>query len=218
MNISNDEFKLTLAKNNTSFFKHYIVLSNDIVRLRPLEMEDKSTFAKFPADLTIWKYFAVKMCQEQDMNNFIDDAVEQKNSSLRFHFVIEDQKTGEIVGSTAFGNYSIKDNRIEIGWSFLESSSQGNGINKNIKFCLLNFAFDYLNIERVEFKTDLLNVRARAALIKIGATEEGTLRSHTLMPDERRRDTVYYSVLKDEWDKVKLKIFPNYSSDINFSI
>lgn len=219
MKIPYDKFKLTVAKNNTSFFKHHIVLSNETVRLRPLKIEDKSAFAKFPADLSIWKYFAIKMRQEQDMNNFIDDAVEQRNLDLRYHFVIEDKKTGEIVGSTAFGNYSPKDNRIEIGWSWVEPSAQGSGINKNVKFSLLNFAFDCLNMERVEFKTDVLNERARAALIKIGATEEGVLRSHTLMPDDRRRDTVYYSILKGEWNtEVKLETFPNYFSDVKILI
>jgi RimJ/RimL family protein N-acetyltransferase len=120
-----------------------------------------------------------------------------------------------VVGSTAFGNFSPKDNRIEIGWSWIETLSQGTGINKNAKFHLLNFAFDYLNMERVEFKTDVLNVRARAGLIKIGAMEEGVLRSHTLMPDNRRRDTVYYSVLKEEWyTKIRSNNFYNFSSNV----
>ena len=70
-------------------------------------------------------------------------------------------------------------------------------------------------MERVEFKTDVLNVRARAGLIKIGAMEEGVLRSHTLMPDNRRRDTVYYSVLKEEWyTKIRSNNFYNFSSDV----
>lgn len=215
MKIAYDKFKLGLAKNNASFFKHDIIFNNELVRLRPLKVEDRSTFAQFPADYAVWKYFAIKMRQAQDMNEYIDDAVQQRNLGLRYHFAIEDQKTGKIVGSTAFGNYSPKDSRIEIGWSWVETLFQGSGINKNAKFSLLNFAFDYLNMERVEFKTDVLNVRARAALIKIGATEEGVLRSHTLMPDDRRRDTVYYSILKDEWDtEIRLKTFSDYSSDV----
>lgn len=193
-------FKLVLAKNKGSFFEHDIICNNALVRLRPLNAEDMSTFARFPSDYAIWKYFAIKMYQVQDMNDYIDDAIQQRKLGLRYHLAIEDQKTGKTVGSTAFGNYSPKDSRIEIGWSWIETLFQGSGINKNTKFLLLHFAFDYLNMERVEFKTDALNVRAKGGLVKIGATEEGVLRSHTLMPDDRRRDTVYYSILKDEWD------------------
>jgi RimJ/RimL family protein N-acetyltransferase len=207
-------FKSVLASGKASFFRYPIILSNNQVKLRPLKIEDKSAFAKFPTYATIWKYFATKMYQEQDMNNFIDEAIEQQKLNLRYHFAIEDQKTGAIVGSTAFGNYSPKDSRIEIGWSWVEPSSQGSGINQNAKFCLLDFAFGCLEMERVEFKTDVFNERARGALNKIGASEEGVLRSHTLMPDGRRRDTVYYSILKDEWEEVRLKMFNNYTSEI----
>ncbi|MCC8372261.1 MAG: GNAT family N-acetyltransferase [Rickettsia endosymbiont of Pseudomimeciton antennatum] len=212
-------FKLVVAKNKGSFFEHDIICNNMLVRLRALNIEDMSTFARFSLDYAIWKYFPIKMCQVQDMNDYVDDAIQQRKLGLRYHFVIEEQKTGKIVGSTAFGNYSPKDSRIEIGWSWIEALFQGSGINKNAKFLLLHFAFDYLNMERVEFKTDVLNVRAKGGLVKIGATEEGVLRSHTLMPDDRRRDTVYYSILKDEWDtKLRLKNFSDCSSDVQILI
>ncbi|WP_375318863.1 GNAT family N-acetyltransferase [Candidatus Tisiphia endosymbiont of Oplodontha viridula] len=211
-------FKLALAKNNGSFFAHDIICNNELVRLRPLNADDMSTFAKFTSDYAVWKYFAVKMSQVQDISDYVYDAIQQRKLGLRYHFVIEEQKTGKIVGSTAFGNYSPKDRRIEIGWSWIETLFQGSGINKNAKFLLLHFAFDYLNMERVEFKTDALNVRAKGGLVKIGATEEGVLRSHTLMPDDRRRDTVYYSILKDEWDtKLRLQNFYD-CSDCMYSV
>ena len=131
------------------------------------------------------------------MENYIKEAITQRELNARYHFVIEDIRVGKIVGSSALINYSKEDSRIEIGYSWL-----------NAEFLLLNLAFDHLNIERVEFKTDALNLRARNALIKIGATEEGILRKHTLMPDGRRRDNVYYSILKHEWyNEVKLAIF-----------
>ena len=210
-----NNFKVAVAENKTNFFKYDIILNNEIVRLRPLKIEDMSTFSNFHSDYAIWKYFAIKMRKEQDMEDYINDAVQQRSLGLRYHFVVEDIKMNKVVGSTAFGNFSPKDNRIEIGWSWIETLSQGTGINKNAKFHLLNFAFDYLNMERVEFKTDVLNVRARAGLIKIGAMEEGVLRSHTLMPDNRRRDTVYYSVLKEEWyTKIRSNNFYNFSSDV----
>ena len=87
---------------------------------------------------------------------------------------------------------------------------QGTGINKECKFLLLQYAFEHLKFERVEFKTDVLNKASRRALEKIGAKEEGILRSHTLMHDGRRRDTIYYGILINEWTSLKNTIFKNY--------
>ena len=82
---------------------------------------------------------------------------------------------------------------------------QGNGINDQLKYLMLKYCFDNLNFERVEFKTDVLNISARKALKRIGLTEEGILRSHTLMTHNRRRDTIYYSILRSEWNELKIK-------------
>ena len=100
-------------------------------------------------------------------------------------------------------NVSTKDRRVEIGWTWLAVGSQGRGINTRAKYLLLEHCFESLSAHRVEFKTDAANRRARGALRKIGATPEGTLRSHTLMHDGRYRDTVYYSILEDEWPQVR---------------
>ncbi|MEO9238417.1 MAG: GNAT family protein, partial [Jatrophihabitantaceae bacterium] len=98
------------------------------------------------------------------------------------------------------------DQRLEIGWSWLGRDFQGAGINRWAKFLLLQHAFEQLAAERVEFKTDQLNLQARKALRNIGAVEEGVLRSFNPMPDGRRRDAVYYSVLRAEWPEVKRQL------------
>lgn len=103
------------------------------------------------------------------------------------------------MGSTSFGNYSERDKRIEIGWTWLGKDYQGNGYNVQAKELLLNYCFEVLELERVEAKTDVLNKAARSSLLKSGFTEEGVLRSHTLMTNNRRRDTIYFSVLKSEY-------------------
>jgi len=101
---------------------------------------------------------------------------------------------------SSFGNVSVLDSRVEIGWSWIGLDFQGTGVNSEYKRLLLSFAFDKLKFIRVEFKTDVLNVKARRALEKIGAVEEGVLRSHTQMHHNRRRDTIYYSILQEEWN------------------
>jgi RimJ/RimL family protein N-acetyltransferase len=103
----------------------------------------------------------------------------------------------------SFGNMAEEHGRLEIGWSWLGRDFRGTQINKWSKYLMLAYAFEDLACERVEFKTDALNVRARKGLLKIGAKEEGTLRSYNLMPGNRRRDAVYYSILKHEWPQVK---------------
>ena len=191
-----------------NFFQDNFVCENSVVKLRPITFEDIQVLGHFASDSKIWQYVTYKMQKSQDMVNYVEETLRQRQVKARYHFVIEDKRVGNIVGSSALINYSKENSRIEIGHSWLATKFQGKNINKNAKFLLLNLAFDHLNIERVEFKTDALNLRARNALIKIGATEEGILRNHTLMPDGRRRDTIYYSILKDEWhNQIKLANF-----------
>ena len=97
----------------------------------------------------------------------------------RFQFVVVDQASQQLLGSTGFGNYFPRDQRIEIGWTWLGKSAQGTGTNREMKAFMLQYAFYELGMLRVEFKTDVLNLPARKALLRIGATEEGILRSHT---------------------------------------
>ena len=109
------------------------------------------------------------------------------------------------MGSTSFGNISYRDSRIEIGWTWLGREFQGSGTNRQMKYLIFKHAFEVLGMQRVEIKTDVLNLPARYAVKKIGAVEEGILRSHTQMTHNRRRDTIFYSILRKEWDNVKLK-------------
>ena len=111
----------------------------------------------------------------------------------------------KIIGSSSFGNISYYDKRIEIGWTWLARECQGKGFNQSAKYLMLKYGFETLHMERIEFKSDVLNIAARKGLSKIGCMEEGILRSHTLMTNRRRRDTMYYSILKDEWSGIKQK-------------
>ncbi len=107
----------------------------------------------------------------------------------------------------SFLNISYHDLRLEIGSSWLGKDFRGTDVNRHSKFSMMRYAFEELNFERVEFKTDVLNERARNGLRKIGGIEEGVLRSHMTMWNDRRRSSVYYSVLKNEWSQLKQTIF-----------
>jgi RimJ/RimL family protein N-acetyltransferase len=182
-------------------------LENEIVRLRRLAADDRSEYAKIAFNPKIWEYFVSTISNENDLDAFIEQSVRDLTAGTRVVFSIIDRGSGHVAGSTAFGNIVPRERRLEIGWSWLGQDYQRTGVNRATKQLLLDYAFDVLACERVEFKTDVLNVRARQALKGIGATEEGTLRSFNYMPSGRRRDAVYYSILKSEWPKVRANHF-----------
>lgn len=180
-----------------------LVLQDDRALLRRMTFEDKADLARIAYDPDIWTYFVSRVGDEAQLNEFIEMAVHDTLSGTRIVFAIVDRASGRVAGSTAFGNLAASEKRLEIGWSWLGSEFRGSGLNKSVKRLLLAHAFGPMECERVEFKTDILNQRARRGLLGIGAKEEGTLRSFNYMPGGRRRDAIYYSVLKAEWPEVR---------------
>ncbi len=188
-------------------FSDHIVLENEFALLRPMEKEDFRGLSKIAYDYDIWQFNVSRCMNKEELNNYISIMLNQKEKGLLYPFVILDKKPHQIAGSSSFINISNKDKRLEIGSSWLGKNFQGSGLNKSCKYLMLAYAFEQLDFERVEFKTDVLNIQARKALSKIGATEEGVLRSHTVMQDGRRRDTIYYSILQKEWTGIKNTVF-----------
>lgn len=179
------------------------ILEDDQIRLRLLRDSDVADLKEIAFDPSIWTYFTSEIKDELNLRNWIQGAIYDHMNRVRVPFAIELKETGKVIGSTSFGNISERDSRLEIGWSWLGKVYQQKGLNKRAKRLLLDYAFEAALVERVEFKTDVLNEQSRKALKGIGAIEEGVLRNHTLMPHGRRRDTVYYSILRNEWPKVK---------------
>ena len=165
--------------------------------------EDYSSFVLLTEDPAMWIYFTSDLSVKSELHDWIDTAINDMKNKVRIAFTIINKSTNQPIGSTSFGNVSFKDKRLEIGWTWIAKNYQGKGINNQIKYLMTKYGFENLNFERVEFKTDVLNIPARKALLKIGAKEEGILRSHTLMTHDRRRDTIYYSMLKPEWAAIK---------------
>jgi RimJ/RimL family protein N-acetyltransferase len=173
------------------------------VLLRPMQHLDIASFFPLTQEISLWDYFTMPLHQMDALEKWVETALLERNEGKRFPFTIIEKETETICGSTSFGSISYFDKRIEIGWSWLGKNFLGTGINRHSKFALLKYAFEVLDFERVEFKTDLLNARARNGLLKIGAREEGVLRSHMIMWNNRRRDSVFYSILIQEWPEIK---------------
>ncbi|NJO25382.1 MAG: GNAT family N-acetyltransferase [Bacteroidia bacterium] len=187
-------------------------LETDKVLLRPLQHLDIASFNTIANNPSIWKYFTKLLNDPGELQQWVETALQERTEGKRIPFTIIEKATGAICGSTSFGSISYFDKRIEIGWSWLGQQYQGTGVNFHAKFTLLTYALEILEWERVEIKTDNLNERAKQGLRKIGATEEGVLRSHMQMPLNRRRDSVYFSILKNEWPAVRNSIFKAITS------
>jgi RimJ/RimL family protein N-acetyltransferase len=184
-----------------------LVLVNNRVELRRIQITDRAAFERIAFEAEIWRYFVTRITEPGDLDRFIESAVRDTLNGTRIAFAVTDRRSGLIVGSSAFGNLAEPQRRLEIGWSWLAAEARRTGINRAAKLAMLDHAFDVLECERVEFKTDVLNLRARAGLAGLGAREEGVLRSFDYLPDGRRRDVVYYSLLRDEWPAVRAERF-----------
>lgn len=182
------------------------VLENDHVRLRPLERNDYDGLHAIALDPGIWRYFVTMVATDADYDRFFDATLADQLAGRRVVYHITDKRTGRAAGSMSFGNLAEADGRLEIGWSWLGQEFRGQGLNRWAKYLLLEQAFEQMSAERVEFKTDQLNEQARRGLRNIGAAEEGTLRSFNPMPGGRRRDAVFYSILRPEWPRVKQQL------------
>lgn len=181
-------------------------LDNDHVRVRPIAPSDREALHAVAMDPDIWRYFVSLVETDADYHAWFDASLADHDAGRRVVFVIVDKASGRTAGSMSFGNLAEADARIEIGWSWLGRDFRGRGVNRWAKYLLMEHAFERLGAERVEFKTDRLNEQARRGLRNIGAVEEGTLRSFNVMPGGRRRDAVYYSVLRAEWPEVKRRL------------
>jgi RimJ/RimL family protein N-acetyltransferase len=193
----------------SKYFPDSMSLETPRATLRIMQPTDIPAFRELAIYPETFKYFTRDLSVPADFDLWMDEAFQARAAQTRVPFTVLDTGSGQVCGSTSLGNISFYDKRVEIGWSWLAPQFQGTGINRQAKFALLSYAFDVLKFERVEVKTDVLNGRARAALKKIGMVEEGVLRSHTLMHSDRRRDTIYYSILKNEWAEVRDKYFQN---------
>ncbi len=196
----------------TMIFEDRIVLENRLARLQPLEAPDREPLWLIAQDPSIWTYMAESCNTREAWDAYFDRALAMRDQQLRYPFVIMDLETGKVAGSSSYGNLSIADRRIEIGWTWLAAPFRGTGLNRACKFLLLSFAFEKLDMQRVELKTDVNNRGSRAAIQRLGAQEEGILRSHMSLPSGARRDTVYYSILASEWPKVRQELLKEMSS------
>lgn len=189
----------------------HLALENQHVRLIPLQYYHLDALLPIAAqDPDLLKYSPSPFGDREKVEQYIMAALQQRQQGIRYPFVIWSKKHQRMVGSTSYGNIALAHQRLEIGWTWIEKAVQGTGLNQQCKFLLLSYAFEELDLERVEFKIDDRNEASKKAVLKIGGQKEGILRSHTLMRDGFRRDTTYFGILKADWPDLKNKTFNGF--------
>ena len=189
------------------FEKDYI-LENERVRLEPLSTLHFIPLSQISNDNPgLLKYSPAPFGKPDLVQKYILDNILLREKKLKYPFAIYCKEKNLFAGSTSFLNISPKNQRLEIGSTWVGRSFQRTGLNRNCKFLLMRFVFEELECKRLEFKTDARNLQSQRAIEGIGGIKEGTLRSHMVMSDGYRRDTVYYSVLRSEWPEIKSTIF-----------
>lgn len=181
------------------FTKEYI-LENETVLLRPLKAEDMEHLLLISIkEPEIWKYSLVQAHGEENLKAYIKMALDAKAEKKEYPFIVFDKRINQYIGSTRFYDIQIAQSTLQLGYTWYSQVSQGTGLNANCKFLLLQFAFEKMKMERVEFRADNNNIRSIAAMKGIGCTVEGVLRKNVIKMDGGRRDSIVLSILKEEW-------------------
>ncbi len=181
------------------FTKQYI-LENNIVQLRPLEIEDIKNLIDFAIhEPHLWKYSLVTANSKENMINYIHSAIHARNENKEYPYIVFDKRTNEYAGCTRFYDMQLTNRSTQLGYTWYGTKFQGSGLNKHCKYLMLQFAFDQIGFDRVEFRADNMNERSIRAMKSIGCTEEGIIRSSSLRSDGTRRDSILLSILKNEW-------------------
>ena len=183
-------------------------LEGSVVGLEPVRREHAQQFwevAKNDLD-DIFRWIPYSMKAPEDFQGLIDKAFEEQERGESVVFATVERSSGRVIGSTRFMNIDRVNRRVEIGSTWIALPWQRTPVNTEAKYLMLRHAFEVWRCMRVELKTDALNQKSRNAILRIGAKEEGTLRRHLLTWSGRVRDTVYFSILDNEWTAVKARL------------
>lgn len=181
-----------------------LTLQNEQVILRPLQLDDEAALWPIAQEKELWRYGLKDLSEPGELKKYIASAIKDREEGTAAVWVIIAAKTGEVAGCTRLGEISWKDERGQIGWTWIGKNFQGTGLNKAMKYEIFKYGFETLGLNRIELKADERNLQSRRAMEKIGAKYEGTLREHMKINDGFIRNTVFYSILKSEWEALKI--------------
>jgi RimJ/RimL family protein N-acetyltransferase len=189
-----------------------VTLEGRHIRLEPLAMSHLTGLAEVGLDEELWQWIPVPVRTREEMAGYIETALEEQQRGASLPFALVEKATGRAIGSTRYGNIDRTNHRVEIGWTWVARQWQRTAANTEAKYLLLRHAFETLGCIRVELKTDSLNERSRAAIIRIGGREEGIFRNHMITASGRIRHSAYYSIIDSEWPEVKARLETMFNS------
>jgi RimJ/RimL family protein N-acetyltransferase len=196
-----------MSTNSQFDFTNDYVLEDERVILRPITVSDTEHLDQYVInEPEIWQFSLVAIQKPEDLKGYIETAIQGRNDKNAYPFIVFDKITNSYVGSTRFYDIQLGFETTQLGYTWYSKKVWGTGLNAHCKFLLLQFAFEKMNLKRVEFRADNNNKRSIAAMQKIGCTVEGILRSHLPKPDGTRRDSIVLSITKEEWDSSVKKI------------
>jgi RimJ/RimL family protein N-acetyltransferase len=183
-----------------------VTLQGKYITLELLSQGHYQGLVETVSDGQLWNVKETKVPTVTELSGFLEAAEEGFANGSDMAFAIIDKASEKVVGSTRYMKVALEHKRVEVGYTFIAESFQRSYVNTEAKLLLLTHAFETLKLNRVEFLTDNLNHKSRAALERLGAEHEATLRMHMLLRDGYIRDTVIYSIIAPGWDKVKAKL------------
>ena len=173
------------------------------MRLVPLGVAHIDGMCEVGLDPEIWRWMPSAVNDRVSMESFVQESLDMQHAGTGLPFATTLRATGQVIGSTRFMNVAVAHRRVEVGGTWIGTAWQRTRVNTEAKYLMLRYAFEQLGCLRVEFKTHARNSRSRAAILRLGAVEEGLFRKHMVQGDGSIRDTVYFSIVDDEWPVVK---------------
>ena len=181
----------------------FMTLQGQRIRLRPMEFDDARSLAQAASNGRLWELPFTVVPSKETVTEYVGSAIAGRDEGTVMPFVTEVVGTGEVIGSTRFWKIDRKNRKLEIGSTWLASDWQRTFANTEAKYLMFRFAFETLSCVRVQLTTDEINTKSRAAILRLGATQEGIVRNERIMPDGRKRNSVRFSIIDTEWPAVR---------------